>query len=489
MVVSLVGLSEQINEFRLLIYPVLMVSNIYGLIVLWKSLSRFSTITFVILWAAIGLVLLSSIHDFLNLIGRFSLIDGFLHPWVGPIAFASFAIFLLGRIGRSLGEAEDLNQHLEHRVALRTAELNAANVAKTRFIASASHDLRQPLHALGLMVGLLNRRVHDPDVRSILSRIDTSVESMETMFNGILDVSRLDAGVERPNVQAVSVSTLFRGVERAFAAVAIRKGIELRIRNCTDWVASDPHLLQRILNNLVSNALRYTEKGSVLLGARRRGSSIKLEVWDTGCGIPEDQIEDIFLEFVQLDNPERDREKGLGLGLAIVRRTAQLLNHKIEVLSRVNHGTVFRLSVAAIDMPIHSIVPNKADHSDISGLFVLVVDDDQDIRFAMQGLLGDWGCLVAVAKNGDEALTLLNERLRLPDAILLDYRMPDETGVVLAKRLSLALSVETPTLIITGDITPDTLLNISNYGLQALHKPVNPDQLKAWLGKIKSENG
>lgn len=478
--------ADQIEALRKLVYPMLMPVLGFGLWLLWRALRAVHTWVFAVLWLAMGLVIASSLHDMLYLFGAFSIEDQFWQPWVAPLAFMSFAGFLLGRIGRALGDAEDLNVHLEQRVELRTSELRAANVAKTRFIASASHDLRQPLHALGLLVGLLEQRVTQPETRSVLTRVESSVEAMQTLLNAILDISRLDAGVEQPHIGPLPVAGLWQQLERSFSLAASRRGLQLRLRPSSLWVASDAHLIQRILNNLVNNALSYTRSGGVLVAARNRGDEVLIEVLDTGIGIPAQHLDEVFLEFVQLHNPERDRTKGLGLGLAIVRRTAALLQHRLEVVSRVGHGTLFRLHVPRVAVARPASASSEGASVDVSGLFVLVVDDEQDIRYAMHGLLTEWNCLVATARDGTEALASLAQPLRCPDVLVLDYRLPDGSGLEVARRLWAAAEAELPTLLITGDVTEGVLGDIAQSGLKVLHKPTNPDALKAWLAEVKA---
>lgn len=246
------------------------------------------------------------------------------------------------------------------------------------------------------------------------------------------------------------------------------------------------NMLQRVLNNLVSNALNCTHAGGVLVAARSRDAEVLIEVWDTGVGIPPEQLDAVFLEFVQLGNPERDRSKGLGLGLTIVRRTVALLGHSLGVHSRVGQGTLFRLRLPHVSVPTLSTQLAQSDLADVTGLFVMVVDDEQDIRYAMQGLLTDWNCLVVTARDGAETFKVLEDRLRPPEALVLDYRLPDGTGVELALRLHNAIGLKIPTLIVTGDVAAEPLHMIERSGFSVLHKPVNPQALRAWLGKVKT---
>jgi signal transduction histidine kinase/CheY-like chemotaxis protein len=399
-----------------------------------------------------------------------------------------FALALIA-YGRSVYQELARTVNLNTRNLQLANQLRLANEAKTRFLASASHDLRQPLHAVGLLVGLLGNRVSEHETQQIVRHIESAVDSMENLLNAILNISRLDSGVEHPQIGPIAVRQLWQNLERNFGATAAQHGLRLRLRASDIWVASDEHLLLRILINLVGNAIRYTETGGILVAARRRGEQVVIEILDTGIGIPRERQDEVFQEFVQLHNTERDRTKGLGLGLSIVRRTVMLLGHTLEMTSEVDRGTRFRLTLPCVALP-QEIVQNVLDLPlpDATGLFVLFVDDEQDVRFAMQALLTDWGCAVVTAANGEEAMAELTSRMRVPDALVLDYRLPSETGVVLAKRLQQVSETWIPTLIVTGDVTAGPLKDIQRSGLPVQHKPMNPSRLREWLGQVKIKN-
>jgi signal transduction histidine kinase len=406
---------------------------------------------------------------------------------------AGFAILMWTLIGygrafhRGFVRAIELgfeNMRLVGELTVKTQALEQANMAKTRFLASASHDLRQPLHAMSLLIGLLGERARGLGVEDLVQRIGQSTEAMESLLNGILDISRLDAGVERPEFAALSTRELLARIERQFAPQAAARGLRLRLRlhSAAHWVRSDRVLLARMLDNLVANALRYTNEGGVLVGVRPHGEGLALEVWDSGIGIPADQIDAVFQEFVQLHNPQRDRSLGLGLGLSIVKRTAELLGHRIEVLSRPGRGSMFRLVVPRTVAPLQSAPAAMPQQADVAGLRILVVDDEAPIRFALQGLLEAWGCECLVACDGIDALMLLNE-VR-PDALLCDYRFEYETGVELVARLRERLGEDVPALIVTGDVTAGQLIDIAASDLPVMHKPVSPAALRGWLGRV-----
>jgi signal transduction histidine kinase/ActR/RegA family two-component response regulator len=482
------GLSDQVALLRRVFYPLQILAMVYALWMLWQANRAKRSATLVALQISMVALTIAAGHDVLYIKGWFTLDEFFWMPWVAPLFFMSFSAMLLGRMVRALDEAEELNVHLENRVALRTADLQSANQAQTRFIAAASHDLRQPLHTLGLLLGILRERVSSSDGRDILSRVDAAVQSMDALLHGILDVSRLDAQVEKPVIQAVSLAAVWTHIERAFAAQASRQFIQLRFRHTEIWVASDVHMLQRIVNNLVSNALRYTSQGGVLVSARVRGEQALIEVWDTGIGIPADRQQDVFDEFVQLNNPQHDRNLGLGLGLAIVKRTVKLLGHTLSLRSRVGRGSVFELALQRVNVPRAPIATSGMELNwNVAGMFVLVVDDEQDSRFAMQALLSDWGCLVIAASSGNEAMAALESCMRDPDALLLDYRLPGETGLHIARRLLTVLEAQTPILIVTGDVAADAVLEVSGSGHDVMHKPVNPVELRAWLGRVNQQ--
>jgi len=380
-------------------------------------------------------------------------------------------------------ELGDENARLVAALTAKTQALEQANAVKTRFLASASHDLRQPLHAMSLLVGVLAQRARGQGLDDIIERIDKSAEAMESLLKAILDISRLDAGVERACVEPLRVDALLARIERHFAPIALAQRLRLRIpaRASAAWVLSDEAMLSRMLDNLVSNALRYTRHGGVLVAARARGDAIVFEVRDTGIGIEAARLEEIFEEFVQLHNPERDRAKGLGLGLSIVRRTAQLLGHRVEVVSAPGRGSTFRLVVPRAAVPEAGNPPMPVPAAGLDGMAVLVIDDEPPIRQALQELLQGWGCECEVAADGDAALALLARWPRRPDAILCDYRLAGGDGVEVVARLRAALGARVPALIVTGDIAADRLREIARSELPALHKPVNPARLREWL--------
>ncbi len=387
-------------------------------------------------------------------------------------------------------ELGDENTRLVAALTAKTHALEQANASKTRFLASASHDLRQPLHAMSLLVGVLGQRARGQGLDDVVERIAKSAEAMESLLNGILDISRLDAGVEQASIETLYVDDLLARIERHFAPTAQSCALALRVRPSTAWVRSDEAMLSRMLDNLVGNALRYTRQGGVLVAARLRGDAVVFEVRDTGIGIEPDRLDEIFEEFVQLHNPQRDRAKGLGLGLSIVRRTAHLLGHRVEVASMPGRGSVFRVTVPRADPPApQAEAQPPAAALDLDGLAVLVVDDEAPIREALQELLQAWGCDCVAAPDGDTALALLARWPRLPDAILCDYRLAHGNGIDLVARLRSALGADVPALIVTGDISAQRLVAIAHSRLPVMHKPVNPASLREWLDGVAATTG
>lgn len=367
---------------------------------------------------------------------------------------------------------------------LQKEALAEANRGKTRFLAAASHDLRQPMQAVVLLVESLQERVHEPGVRRIVESIRSSVIAMSALLNELLDISRFDAGTVKPQMSSFPIAQVLDRVRSSFAYAAGQKELTFRVRRSSAVIETDPILLYRILVNLLNNALRYSHKGGVLVGCRRRKEGLLIQVWDTGIGIPEDKFDDIFREFHQLANPQRDREQGLGLGLAIVERTGKLLGHPVEVRSRVGRGSVFSMVVPYGDPSKvrASERPQAADS--LEGLAVLIVEDENEIRGAMTVLLEGWGCRVAVAVNGVDVERALANTSMEPHAVLADYRLPgNETGIAVIERLR-ARFPGVAGIVITGDIAPEVLSAAEASRLHLLHKPLRPARLRSLLGAI-----
>jgi signal transduction histidine kinase/CheY-like chemotaxis protein len=389
-------------------------------------------------------------------------------------------------------EVESLNDQLRERLTeleSRKEEAERANAAKTRFLASASHDLRQPMHTVSLLVGILRERMRAPEHASLVDKVQLSVQAMENLFKSLLDISKLDAGAIRPSIGDCAIDGLLRQIEANYAPQAQEKRLVLRVVPSRTVVKSDPVLLERILGNLVSNAIRYTARGKVLVGCRRHGERLRILVIDTGVGIPARHLDDIFEEFVQLANPERDRGKGLGLGLSIVKRSVELLGHTLIVRSRPGMGSTFGVEVPLLrrqpGLPALAAAPAAEPGGDLGSAFVVVIDDDHENRFAMEALCAQWNCHVVGAGSADEALTKLAVHLRTPDLIVTDYRLRDgQTGLMAVERIRRHAEEAIPAVIVTGDIATAESGELSSTGFALLHKPVNPELLRAAMTRL-----
>jgi signal transduction histidine kinase/ActR/RegA family two-component response regulator len=362
------------------------------------------------------------------------------------------------------------------------AEAEEANRAKTVFLASASHDLRQPLHAMGLFLNALAHADLNDKQQHLLSKVHASAQATGEMLNTLMDFSKVDAGVVKPQMQPFALQPLFRKLEREMAPLAEEKGLAFRMRDTTLVLHADPALVEMILRNLVVNAIRYTERGAILLACRRQGQRAVIEVWDTGIGIPAEQHAVIFREFHQLGNPERDRRKGLGLGLAIVDGLARAMSVDISLRSVPGRGSVFKLALPVSLSPWQPGLDGAAqpEEPDLSGLRVLLIDDDETVRAAMCDLLATWGCWCEAAASDEEALQLLAGFE--PDVLLADYRLRSHrTGLQALEAVRQRLQRDIPAAIVTGDTAAERLREAHASGLPLLHKPVSAERLQATL--------
>jgi signal transduction histidine kinase len=369
--------------------------------------------------------------------------------------------------------------------ARATAE--AANRGKTQFLAAASHDLRQPLHAMGLFAAALSARAHDGHVRNLVNSINASVEALERLFSALMDVSKLDAGAVAPKRSSFPLAPLFERVENEFGPLAAAKGLRLAFVPTRSWVDSDPVLFERILANLVSNAVRYTAKGGVAVGARRRGRCAVIEVWDSGIGIPAAEREQIFEEFYQVGNSDRHSGKGMGLGLAIVRRLALLLDHALRVDTRPGRGSRFSVEVpcAPPAVPRPAAPLQRVGRATLAGARIAVIDDEAIVVEGMQALFAAWESAVVGAASGDAMLAALGESGEYPDLVIADYRLAaDELGTEVVARLRHELGWAVPALLISGDSSTATLDVLRASGLEFLLKPVLPEELRAVSSRL-----
>ena len=372
-------------------------------------------------------------------------------------------------------------EHARNLAKLAQEVAEDASLAKSKFFAAAGHDLRQPLHAQGLFLEVLQRTELTAHQQELIASANAASQSSIDMLNTLLDFSRIEAGVVQPYFQTFLLQTLFNKIEREFAPQADAKGLIYRSRETEVVAHSDPILVELILRNLVSNAIRYTESGGLLIACRKQKNGAVLEVWDTGIGIaPDDQLE-VFREFHQLGNPERDQRKGLGLGLSIAEGLARTLGCSLSVASTIHRGSVFRLSLNTTDeMP--TLEEPVLAYSRMHSLHarVLVIDDNPTVREGTLQLLRDWGCDCVVTEFIEEAIELA--RIQAPDIIISDYRLRNQrTGLEAIAALREFLGDSLPALLISGDIAPERLQEAHNHGIPMLHKPVSPSMLHQTL--------
>jgi two-component system, sensor histidine kinase len=367
-------------------------------------------------------------------------------------------------------------------------QLAEASQHKSRFLATASHDLRQPMHALGLFVAQLRGHMRSAEVSSLVDRIDDAVTGMNELFNALLDITKLDVGALTPTIAEFPVAGLLGRIGSTFAAVAEEKGLSLRLVSTSAWVRSDPVLLERIMLNLVSNAVRYTMSGGIVVGCRRRGTMLHIEVADSGPGIPEDQRRKIFSEFYRLDDAAKTNQAGLGLGLAIVERLCVLLDHPIELASTPGKGS--RFSVTVPNAPAAALPKSDpSQHSAIDvarGKLVVVIDNDTRVLEGMGGLLRNWGCRVVTAATPEAALTDVSHisHEARPDLIISDYHLArGQSGITAIAKLREVYGA-IPALLMSGDTGPERLHEARESGHHLLHKPVQPITLRAMVSQF-----
>jgi signal transduction histidine kinase/ActR/RegA family two-component response regulator len=430
-------------------------------------------------------------------------------PTVLPFALRSFAhgtplfsvlgvlsLFLLGVnlaysrvMQRTLSDAIKLrfeNMALIRQLTAEKERAELANRSKSQFLAAASHDLRQPAHALGLYIATLRMAAQAPkiertSIEMLADRLQSALTGMSQLLNVLLDISRLDAGVIQVERRRFRLQEKFDALANQYTQAAEAKGIQLRIRPTDTWPDTDPVLLQNILANLLSNAVRYTTQGKILIACRRRRDTLEICVADTGIGIAEDQFESIFREFYQVGNIARDREQGLGLGLAIVQRTAELIGATIRLRSTPGKGSCFVVSFAHQDAPVSAERPPARTLSmpHVAGKrTVLVVDDDRQVLDGMAALLSSWGYAVQVASSREQAMREVDHAT--PQLIVTDFRLATEvTGVDVVRAIRQALGSDVPAIIVTGDTSLQGINEASASGFQVLHKPLDTATLQA----------
>jgi len=367
-----------------------------------------------------------------------------------------------------------------------------ANRAKSSFFAAASHDLRQPLQALGLHAAALRETRRDPADARRVDQILSSIDALEALFDELLDISRLDAGHYRPALSHVPVSEVFERLEAACRPLARRSGLELAFDHAGAVAHTDAVLIERVLGNFLGNALRYTAAGFVTVRCLRRGDRLVLEVADTGPGIPREEQERIFDEFYQLANPERDRRKGMGLGLATVRRIARLLDCRVSVDSEPGRGSVFSIEVSAgeaAQVTAPSRVPAAADVDALRGRVIGIVEDEREVREGLVEVLASWRCEAVAAASAAELCAKLESGGLCPDAVVADYRLREqETGLSAIRALRMRFGAALPALIVSGDSSESVLREVREAALPLLAKPVRAARLRAALQHLLSDS-
>jgi two-component system CheB/CheR fusion protein len=349
-----------------------------------------------------------------------------------------------------------------------------ANLAKTRFLAAASHDLRQPLQTLTLLTGLLSKTVDSGPAQQLLAKLDDTARAMTGILNTLLDINQIDAGIIKAEMGSFPVGELLSRLGQEFAYIAESRRLRLRVVPCGLHIFTDPRILEQMLRNLIANALKYTTRGGVLLGCRRQGETLRIEVWDTGMGIPAPELQLIFEEYHQIDNKARERSRGLGLGLAIVQRLAGLLKHPIKVRSVHGRGSAFGIEVMicpppAVAAPVAQVPPPVvAVHGRI-----LVIEDDPDIRQLLNMFLTEEGHVVATARDGQSAIGLVQSGAIEPDIILADYNLPNgANGLQIVAKLREILKRPLSVIIVTGDISTETMRAIASSDCLQINKPM-----------------
>jgi signal transduction histidine kinase/ActR/RegA family two-component response regulator len=372
-------------------------------------------------------------------------------------------------------------------------EAERANLSKTRFLAAASHDLLQPLNAARLSISVLSELQATDDARSLAGQIDQSLQTIEDLIKTLLDISKLDAGVVKPEVRAFPLDDVLSMLEASFAPQAAAKGLKLKVRPCGLLVRSDPMLLLRVLQNLVSNAVRYTDSGGVLVGVRKRKTQCFIDVVDTGSGISENERDTIFEEFYRGAAAAGGTHTGLGLGLAIVQRTVQALGHSLVVKSEIGKGSTFRLDmphVGAVARGAQAAAEPPVGAQTATGATVLLIENDHDVREATARLLERWSCRTLMAHGLNDIAPLLAELKRPPDVVLADYHLDEgETGLAALEEVRRLAGCDIPAVVLTADHSTAVAADVLAAGCELMHKPIKPAELRALMTHLLARRG
>jgi two-component system, sensor histidine kinase len=409
---------------------------------------------------------------------------------VGALAFLAAMVFIMRAAHASAMETIALRfekQELVEQLHHEKEVAEQANLAKSKFLAAASHDLRQPLHAMSLFVSAMEDRARYPETIEIVGNVQRCTTALDSLLQSLLDISKIDAGVITPKPENFRMVPLVGRLIAEFTHQAQAAGLTLTMDCGNPTVHSDPALVERILRNLISNAIRYTPAGRVDIRCYATADRVIVEVSDTGIGIPSDQQECVFDEFVQLGNPKRDRTKGLGLGLAIVRRLAELLDAAVTLSSTPGKGSTFRVTLAGGD-PQRIAEPATAEASinSLQGVVVAVIDDEADVREGMRTLLESWGCSVRTGEDATAVIARCDSAGVVPEVVLADYRLRGNiTGIDAIAALRDHFQTDIPAAIITGDTAPERLIEAQASGHLLLHKPLRPAKLRVLLQNLR----
>lgn len=359
------------------------------------------------------------------------------------------------------------------------------NTEKSKFFAAASHDIRQPLQAINFLTNALRSKNSNPKDDALFERLENSVESMSDLLNSLLDVSKLDAHVIVPQSKHLFLTTLLEKLQGELEPFAQAKDIRLIIECDNKTVLADEILLEQVLNNLLSNAIRYTSSGNITLSAQSESGHIKISVKDTGIGIASDDQEAIFNEFHQIHNPERDQNKGLGLGLSIVKRLCALQRWPLSLESKLGKGSCFSFKVPEGNSELIQVVSKVNMSNNLGAIDVIIIDDNESIRFSLSTTLSNWGCKVHSFGSADDACEAIEKQpLWKPNLILSDYRLRNNlTGIEAINQVQQALDHPIEAMIITGDTAPEEILKIERSGFTVLHKPIKPAKLRLIISK------
>ena len=471
-----------------------------ALVAVFRYALRVRSIRGGLLAAAGALCVGGAAHDFVRSMTELNLQPVYLTTYAGVTLVLLTAWMLLDRYQHAYSVYRDQNLEMAKRVQAANAELQIrlaqtqaareqaeqASIAKSRFFAAASHDLRQPLHSLGLFASALDGHLASAPSREIGQRISESISALESLFDSLLDLSRLDAGVITAQPRSVGLQALFDRLAHHFHGEAVERELRLRFVPTRAVVRTDPLLLERILTNLLSNALRYTPHGGVVVGVRRRRHRVAIAVCDTGVGIAPDMQPLVFEEFYQANNPGRDRRRGLGLGLAIVRRLAQLLDHPLRLRSQLGRGSCFSIEIPLAGGPPDPPLAEApmVDHDALRELRVLVVDDDDMVREGTVALLRQWQARPRMAASAADAAKAIEDGF-VPDVLIVDLRLGEaQDGIDVIESLRRRLGRSTPALLVSGDTGAAELARVRSSGLALLTKPVAPAKLRSLLRSL-----